>query len=484
MYLTMGEWAEACGGEILAGASGIFVGDENPGGLSIDTRKLTPGQWFIALTGKEGHDGHDHLAGAVAASAAGTGGVIVSDRSRYETDVKAAHPDLPALLVPDTTKALADAARGMLDKFNPFVIAITGTVGKTSVKEAVAHITSARWPTLKNPHNWNTEIGLPLAVFDLTAEHRVAVLECATRGIGQIRELSLIARPDIAVITAIGPGHLSEFGSIDAVARGKWEIIDGLKYDGVVVAPGDSPYTDEYGEDSLLATFGMDETDDVYPSKIEIGQFDTKCEIVTPVGCIETIIPSTSTGDIRNILCATACCIYMEINKDTNPERLSPDEIGEAIKTIPQIPGRSERIIRSNRVEVIFDAYNSNPLSLSNALEAFSRRTVHFDGTPVGRRVAVLGDMLELGTEEETFHVEAGKQVAGLPIDVLITVGRLALDIRNTAEQARGDRIPGSHFPTTVECASALPRMLKPGDLVLMKASRALGFEKLLEGDW
>jgi len=478
MYLTMGEWANACNGRILTGTSDLPVGGDGPGGLSIDTRKISAGQWFIALIGKEGRDGHNHLADAVAKD---VGGLVVSDVRKYESSVRKYNPDLPTILVPDTVESLADAARALLDKFSPFVIAITGTVGKTSVKESVAHIASLLFPVLKNPHNWNTEIGLPLTVFELNPQHKVAVLECASRGIGQIRQLSLIARPDIAVITAIGPGHLSEFGSIDAVARAKWEIIDGLRPDGIVIAPGNSPYTKQFGAGLNPVTFGMDETCDVYPSNIEFDQFETRCEIHTPAGAASISIPSTGSGDLMNTLCAIACCINI---KTSDGQTLSLDEIANAVGSIPQIPGRHEKIFRQSGIEVIFDAYNSNPLSLHNALESLARRSVLSDGTPIGRRVAILGDMLELGADEEIYHIEAGKLAGSLPIDMLITVGPLASLIRESAEDSRNERIPGGHFESTHECASALPDLLNPCDLVLMKASRALAFEILLEGDW
>ncbi len=287
MHLSLAEWAKATGGEILAGDPGCFVGGVGPGGLAIDTRKLAPGEWFIALAGKENRDGHNYLSAALNS---GAEGVIVSDKSAYESQVRSKKPDFPALVVRDTTKALGDAARKLLNKFKPIVIAITGTVGKTSVKENIAHVASSRFPTLKNPHNWNTEIGLPLAVFELTPEHLVAVLECASRGRGQISQLSLIARPDVAAITAIGPGHLSEFGSIIAVAHGKWEIIEGLKGGGVVVAPGESPYTKQFVGETRVVTFGLQNSNDVYPSRISPHQFETELEISTPRGSFSTLI--------------------------------------------------------------------------------------------------------------------------------------------------------------------------------------------------
>ncbi len=475
MYLTWEEWRDATGGEILAGDPDAFVGGRNPGGLSIDSRSIEEGQWFIALSGKTGRDGHDYLQNAIASGATG---LIVSDRDAYEA---LGNPDFPALLVSDTTLALGDAARALLEKFNPYVIAITGTVGKTSVKEAVAHIAGTKWPVIKNPHNWNTEIGLPLTIFNLTPEHRIAVLECASRGKGQIQHLSTVARPHVAVITSIGPGHLSEFGTIDDVARAKWEIIDGLRDDGAVIAPGDSKYTAEYKKNHRTITFGDDNTSNVYPTNPESNHHSTFCTFVTPSGNFQTRIPGTSRADLVNAACSTAIALEIEINKSG---KLTLDQISESLRTLPSTQGRMEMISRPTGVEVIFDAYNSNPISLENALNTLASRNSLSNGTPVKRRVAILGDMLELGESEIEYHRSAGHQVAELPIDVLITVGTLASTIRMAGEKARGKGITGEHFTSTVDAAFDLHNWIMPGDLVLIKASRSLEFEKLLEEDW
>lgn len=481
MKLTAAEWAEATGGEILAGDPAAFVGGDSPGGLSIDSRSVRQGQWFIALRGKSGRDGHEFLSNAIFAGAAG---VIVSDREAYESLVASRLPDLNALLVGDTTIALADAARAILDKFRPFVIAITGTVGKTSVKENIAHIASTRWPTLKNAHNWNTEIGVPLTIFDLGPHHRVAVIECATRGKGQIGYLSNIVKPDVAAITSIGPGHLSEFGSIERVAEGKWEIVEGLKENGVVVAPGGSIYTARFRGNHRLITFGLEEADTVHPVDISSDEKSMQCTIATPMGSFAAKIPGIGLADLLNTLCATACAMEIKVGKGKAIESPTLDEIADAINTLPSTPGRMETIVRPSGIEVIFDAYNSNPLSLRNALEVLATRTVLSDGSPVLRRVAVLGDMLELGKDQERYHSDAGRLVAELGIDCVITVGELAAFIRTAAEEHRGGTIEGRHFGSTEECTAELSKWLRPGDLVLIKASRGLAFERMLKGGW
>jgi UDP-N-acetylmuramoyl-tripeptide--D-alanyl-D-alanine ligase len=478
--MTLGEISVAAGGEILSGSVDTFVGGANPGGISIDTRDISPGEWFIALRGKAGRDGHEFIDQAIAG---GASGFIISDRSAFESKIRPAHPDLPTLLVPDTTLALADIARALLDKFNPFVIAVTGTVGKTSVKENIAHIVSAFWPTLKNESNWNTEIGVPLTVFNLEKHHRVVVLECASRGLGQIHDLSMITRPHIAVVTAIGPGHLSEFGSIDNVAKAKWEIIDGLKPGGIVVAPGESAYTAQYVRGLHLVTFGFDRSCNVHPLSYRFNPTSTEITISTPAGMLRTLIPGSARSDISNALCAIAVCSSIRI-PGTQPEALTLQQIAGLLRDLPLVPGRSEIIIRPSGIEVIFDAYNSNPMSLENALDAFARRELLSDGKSVKRRVAIIGDMLELGPDEEKFHHDAGILIGRLPIDCLITVGRLSTIIRGAAEQERGHPIAGTHFDSAGDAADYLKLFLIAGDLVLIKASRAIGLEDLLQGDW
>jgi UDP-N-acetylmuramyl pentapeptide synthase len=310
------------------------------------------------------------------------------------------------------------------------------------------------------------------------------VLECASRGPGQIRELSLIARPHLGVITAVGPGHLSEFGTIDQVARGKWEIADGLRETGVIVAPGESPYTQELGAECPVVTFGMSSANAVHPIGVALDETETRCTIATPHGAISTTIPGSSRADLMNALCATAAGQQIGVDTDDGTESLTLEEIAEALRSLPSIPGRCEIIVRPSGIEVIFDAYNSNPLSLANALDALGSRTRLSDGSPLGRRVAILGDMLELGDEAERYHREAGRRVAELPIECLITVGELARLIRHAAEQRRGEPIDGDHYPNAEACAEALPHWLRAGDIALIKASRGIALEQLLEGEW
>jgi UDP-N-acetylmuramoyl-tripeptide--D-alanyl-D-alanine ligase len=453
MYYTLGEWENATGGRILSGVPGIFVGGENPGGLAFDTRKINSGEWFVALIGKEGRDGHEFLKAAVDA---GIEGAIISDETRYHWLNDGG--SLPALLVKDTTIAIADAARGILGKYSPKKIAITGTVGKTSVKEILASICSQKSPTLKNPHNWNTEIGVPMTIFDITPENKFAVIECASRGAGQIRHLTRIIKPDIAVITSIGPGHLSEFGSIDNVAKAKWEIVDGLMPGGKVIAPVDSPYTADYRKHLDLVSFGLKSNADVYPVDYGNGKYIYH----TPHGEIEKSSMGVSIADFLNEACSIAVAVHLD---------LTPGEIKSGIESAPGISGRSEKIIRDSGVEVILDAYNSNPLSLRNALDSLGRVSAE-------RKVAILGDMLELGDDEIEYHRTAGKQASEAGIGLLITIGNLS---KHIAGEFSGEKI---HFDTTEECAVSLPRIIRNGDYVLLKASRGFKLEKLLESEW
>jgi len=485
MYLTLKEWAELTSGEILCGSFGVHVGGYRPGGLSFDSRTISTGDWFIALKGKTGRDGHEFLSQAINK---GAEGAIMSDRDMYEINMGLSCPDHPALVVDDTTEAMGKVAAGLIRKFNPLTIAVTGTVGKTTVKENIAYITSTKWPTLRNRHNWNTEIGLPMTIFDLEQDHKAVVLECASRGAGQISYLSRIAQPEIAVITAIGPGHLSEFGTVDDVARAKWEITESLDSNGVVIAPGECRYTALYSGDLKLVTFGLGESNDFHPEDIDYGNEFTRFVLVTPEGKFETQIPGTSRADLVNAVCAAA--VVMQIghghgrNHEIDYEPFTLNQIANALNSLPSTSGRLETIIRDSGVEVIFDAYNSNPLSLDNALDLLATRASLQDGKNIIRRVAILGDMLELGENEAEFHRNAGARIGSLPVDVLITVGELSGHIADEAKKTGSSKIEGAHFDTTDMCADALPGLLREGDLVLIKASRGFEFEKLLEVDW
>jgi UDP-N-acetylmuramoyl-tripeptide--D-alanyl-D-alanine ligase len=296
--------------------------------------------------------------------------------------------------------------------------------------------------------------------------------------------LSEIARPDIAVIAAIGPGHLSEFGSVDDVAKAKWEIVDGLRPGGIVVAPGESPYTEIYRSDYPVVTFGMDESNDYHPVDFHHGELDIAAKIATPEGLFETLIPGSSQADLSNTLCAAAVCNQVRVAGPGGVEMLNLAEISHKLRTRPGIEGREELIVRPSGVEVVFDAYNSNPMSLLNALCSLARRTHLSTGSPIKRHVAILGDMLELGKNEQDYHRHAGREVGELRIDVLLTVGKLAELIRISAEETRGGEISGAHYPSTPALVGELSKWVRPGDLVLIKASRAIALEGLLKGDW
>jgi UDP-N-acetylmuramoyl-tripeptide--D-alanyl-D-alanine ligase len=486
MYLSLKEWADATGGQILSGDPATFVGGNSPGGLVIDSRILEPGEWFVAIIGRTGRDGHDYVEQAIRT---GAGGIIISDEAVYGTLIKTNFPNLPVLLVPDTTIALGDAARALIKKFKAFVVAITGTVGKTSVKEYVAHIASTRWDVLKNMHNWNTEYGVPLTIFNIEPNHKVLILELASRGKGQIQYLSNIVQPDLAVITKIGEGHLSEFGSVIDVAEAKWEIAEGLRKNGLIIV-NDNPEYDKKIRNRLsskhkIVTFGSQPESDISLLSMAISADGMELKIgVNGKEQVTATIPGSSSADVQNALCAMAIAMNIKVGDEKNPETLSIKEIADALSTLPQIPGRMEKIIRPSGVEVIFDAYNSNPASLFNALSALARRTTLSDGSQVKRRVAIIGDMLELGVHQEKYHRDAGSIFKALPIDVLITVGKLAGIIRDSAEESRGFKIQGKHFGSTEECGKELSKWLELGDLVLIKASRALAFENLLKENW
>jgi UDP-N-acetylmuramoyl-tripeptide--D-alanyl-D-alanine ligase len=263
------------------------------------------------------------------------------------------------------------------------------------------------------------------------------------------------------------------------VAKAKWEIIDGLKNIGTVIGNGESPYTYNYQGKCNLVTFGFHSDCDIHPSSIELLDDSIRCDISTPSGPIQTSIPGSSRADILNALASVACVINVSVVSASFLEKLTLDEISEALRTIPSTPGRLQKIIRDSGIEVIFDGYNSNPLSLANSLDMLAFRKRLSNREAIGRRVAILGDMLELGDESEIYHRDAGRLVSDLKIDLLITVGKLA-GLMNASVKG----IKNMPFETTADCANELHRILKKGDLVLIKASRLLEFEKLLDTGW
>jgi UDP-N-acetylmuramoyl-tripeptide--D-alanyl-D-alanine ligase len=426
------EVAAAAGAELVSGAPG-----RGPSRASIDTRAIEPGDLFVGLVGERVDGGR--FAGA--ALSAGAWGVLVGPGH-------AAGLSGGAVLVADDPLAalqrLATAWRRALD---PAVIAVTGSVGKTSTKQLIAALCSPWRRVAANPANFNTDIGLPLAVLAAPAGTEVLVLEMGMRGFGQVDQLARIAEPDVGVITNIGPVHLEQVGSLEGVARAKAEL---LAHVPVAVLPADEPLLDPYvGPDLDVVRFGTD---------VQLEDFDPP--VVTVLARelrVSLEVPFTARHQLVNLLAAVGAA-----------QAVGVEPSGRVDVSFGAL--RGERLELPSGVVVINDCYNANPLSMRAALDDLATQA-----PPGGRRVAVLGDMLELGADEVAEHRGIGSYAASSAVDVLVAVGPLSASM----PPAFG----GESFVAADagEAAALVATLVRPGDLVLVKASRGIGLETVAE---
>ncbi len=422
--------ASAAGAELVAG------GDGGPVRAVVDTRAISEGDLFVGLVG-EHVDGGRFAADALAA---GAWGVLVS--SEHASGLSGG----AVLAAGDPLFALQGLAREWRRELDPAVIGVTGSVGKTSTKQLIAALITPHRRVAANPANFNTEIGLPLAVLAAPEGTEVLVLEMGMRGFGQIDELARIAEPDVGVITNIGPVHLELVGSLEGVARAKAEL---LAHVPVGIIPDGVPELEPYLRPGLdVVRIGADVfLEDFDPPRVSVLARELRVELE---------VPFTSRHQLVNLLSAVAAA-----------QAVGVEPSGRVDVSFGAL--RGEHVALPSGAVVINDCYNANPLSMRAALDDLATQA------PQGRRVAVLGDMLELGPEEAAAHRELGEYTASTGVDVLIAVGPLS---RSVAEAFGGE----THVVAdATEAASVAAEIVAPGDIVLVKASRGIGLETVAE---
>ena len=450
--LTIGEIARVTGGTILQGAAG--PGFES---YAIDSRLVLPGGLFFAVPGRR--DGHDFVADAAAKGAAGA---VVS------RPVAAPGPSFGLVLVRDTVAALQALAREVLSRQRVKVVGITGSVGKTTTKEFTAALLAPRFRVLKSEGNFNNYLGLALTVLRLDPADNAAVLEMGMSAPGEILALTRVAPPDVAVITNISPVHLQFFRGLEEIAEAKKEILDGAKPGATAVLNGDDPLVLKIAADfpGPRVTFGRDRSCDVRADDLA-PQGYAGFEFVLRYGreSGRVALPCVNEAAVVNLLAAAAASLALG---------LSLDEIRPAMRDLKPFAMRGTVVEAGRGVRVYYDSYNSNPRALETALKSLA-------SLPAARKVAVLGDMLELGEGEREFHRKAGETVARAGWDVLVTVGPLAAAIADGAEAAGLVRSAVHRFADAPAAAAAIGGIVRDGDLVLVKGSRGVKTEAVVE---
>ena len=452
LALTAAEVAASAGGEVVHGDRAAVLGR-----IVIDSRTLETGDCFVAIAG-ERFDGHDFVSDVLAR---GAGGIVVS-RDLPEEQQRPA--GAVVIRVDDTTEALQDVARDVRRRSGARVVAITGSAGKTTTKEVAAEFLATRHRVFRNKGNLNNHIGLPLSLLELRDRPEIAVVELGMNHPGEIRTLVGIAEPDVRVWTNVGDAHLGFFASADAIADAKAEILDGAGADDVLVANANDPRIMRRAEWFLgrMVTFGIETGADVSAAGVEQrGLAGTSAELRTPAGNATLVTPLLGLGNLSNVLAATAVAIQFDI---------PVSQIVETAARLKPASHRGELLRLPGGVTLIDDSYNSSPAALRQALDILAA------SAGCARKVAVLGEMLELGTHADALHRESGRAAAAAGLDLLIAVGGPAARALADAALTAGMRADAvTHVATREEAADVALARIRPGDLVLVKGSRGIG---------
>ena len=436
-------------------AAGEFDHKAMPQGYSIDSRTIQPGELFFAVKG-ERMDGHDFVQPALERGAVAA--IVRKDQlARYAVKTQ-------LMAVDDTLTALQTLAAAVRRLWGKPLIAVTGSTGKTTTKEALAHLLSMRFRVMKSEGNFNNHFGLPLMLLKLEPGHDVAVIELGMSHPGEIAALAKIAQPEIGVVTNVAPVHLEFFKSVAEIARAKYELIESLPAGGTAVLNTDDEYVSQFGRDfhGKVVTYGLRATADVRAENIEPQGPEGSAFDVVVGGCREkAVLPLVGTHNIYNALAAVAAGL----------ERgLSPSEAVGRLASLA--PGdKRGQVVQVGNITVINDCYNSNPKALEAMVDALA-------AMPGRRRIVVAGEMLELGPAGEEMHRRSGQHMAEKKIDLLLGVRGLAQQMVEGARQA-GMR---AEFVATPEDAGEwLARETREGDVALLKASRGVKLEQALE---
>jgi len=451
--LSAAEIAAATGGRVTSGNPAHRVER-----WSIDTRSLQPGDLFVAIRGDR-FDGHAFVAAALAAGAAGA--VVTAAPVLPEAGKGGPAPLL--IEVADTTRALQDGAREMRRRAGAKVVAITGSAGKTTTKELAAAFLAAKYSVFRNKGNLNNHIGLPLSLLELRTRPDVAVVELGMNHAGEIRTLIGIAEPDVRVWTNVGDAHLGFFASADAIADAKGEILDQARPGDLLIANADDERIAARIRDfaGRTVTFGLSAAAQVRGSDVEhLGLDGMAATVTTPRGEMRMRTPLLGTGNLLNLLAAAAVAVELGVPLPAIADRAA---------SMAPAPHRGELLRLPGGITLIDDSYNSSPAALKRSLE-----TVHA-ATGSARKIAVLGEMLELGAHAERLHQECGRAAAAAGLSLLIAVGGDGAQwLADSARRAGMAESAVLYVPTSNDASEIALRKVRPGDLILVKGSRGI----------
>jgi UDP-N-acetylmuramoyl-tripeptide--D-alanyl-D-alanine ligase len=459
MTLTVADIIEAVSGRLVSGEPSTSVP-----GVSIDTRTLTPGELYVAIRGDR-FDGNDFVEAALRAGACGA--VVCRPMGHLPKDLVSGRA---LVVVPDGTGALQRLARWVRRKSGARVVAITGSVGKTTTKDVTAAFLGLRHQVLQTAGNLNNHIGLPLSLLGLRHGAGLAVVELGMNHAGEISRLVAIAEPDVRVWTNVAEVHVEFFSSIEAIADAKAEVLEQATADTVLVANADDRLVMARASRfaGKVITFGMSEGPSVRAQAVEARGIDGMvAQVRTAAGIAHVQVPLLGRGNLQNVLAGVAVAEHFGVPLDA---------IAERARTLRAASHRGDVRRLSDGVVVVDDAYNSNPTALQGALDVIANEQ------RFGRRIAVVGEMLELGADSTRLHEACGRAAAGAGLSALITVGAEPARALGRAAMAAG--MPESsvtHAATSVEASELAVGLVRPKDLVLVKGSRGIKTEVVVE---
>ncbi len=435
-------------------------------GLSSDTRTLSPGDIYVALRGDR-YDGHDFTDEAVRKGAAALMVARSALWAQTGKDSNGCDP-LPIVAVDDTQEALLDLAGWYRRRFDLPLLAITGSNGKTTTKDLLGTVLSSAGETVFSERSFNNFVGVPLTLFRISPSTRFAAVEIGTNAPGEIRTLTDVARPRIGVVTNISPSHLAGLNSVEGIAREKGDLLRGLSRGGTAVINSDDPFCEkmraaalEEGAAGKVVTFGFRKTADISASAITV----TVRGISFNVDGLPVELPLLGVHNVYNGLAAFASALELG---------LDPEAITAAMKEFRGTPMRLEPR-RVGSLLVVNDAYNANPASVAVAIKTFA------DYPTTGRKIVFLGDMLELGKRTRELHRRTGARLAAAGFDLVVAVGDRAGDYVEGALRKGVDASTLQSFDSLGKALSSLPALVKKGDSILIKGSRGMGLERVME---
>lgn len=427
-------------------------------GVSIDSRKVTANHLFVPLQGEQ-VNGHHYVEKAFEQGATA---------SLWQKNVPNPPENVPIILVEDTEVALQELARAYRQQLNVKVIGVTGSNGKTTTKDMIAALLATTYKVHKTSGNYNNHLGLPLTILSMSEETEVAVLEMGMSSRGEIEFLSKLACPDMAIITNIGESHLLDLGSREEIANAKLEIIEGLVEDGILIYFGDEPLLSDkvgnlHGSIQVLS-FGRSNTNDIYATSI---QQRTDGTSYTAKGILEGSfeIPVLGQHNVMNALAAMLVAKELQVDQG---------KMQEGLASVRLTNMRLEMVEGANGENIINDAYNASPTSMMAAIELIEG-LIGFH-----HKILVLGDMLELGIQEQDFHLKIGEHISSEKIDKVFTYGPLAENIAIGARKTFAARDVFS-FQDKSQLIEELKKHIEPNDLILVKASRGMRLEEIVQ---